>query len=575
MECTALRVLKNLLFAEPWLILTILLLAAVPRVLAQSVTPTAAEIKKLYDAGRWNAVVQAVPESPDEPAELTAYRGLALVQLQRWDEAKKTFEAGLLRHSRNTGLLEDLAGVDYHQKSYAGAKRLLRRALAIDPRDRYANNFLASIYFLEGNLEAALKYWNRAGKPRLDNLTYSPVPSLNPLILDRAFDFSPGRVWTLPQYLETQARLQALDIFPFMQFDLQPQPSGAFDLVFRAPQRSAWTHNYLVSAATMLRGLPFETVYPEFYNLNGSGLNSISLFRWDDQKRRVSTELSAPLFANPALRYRLYFDARDENWNVTDTIVPAAPSNARFNMERVAAGADMRFIESGRWQWSTGAEYTDRRYRTLTGIPAPASPFFTGGSSLALLSTVERSLIRFPERRFTLDGGGTGEVGTFFEKPLGRYARLQSSLTANWSPQAEGDDFHVQARVRAGGTFGQVPLDDLFVLGFDRDTDLWMRGYPALYHGQKGNAPLGRDYFLSNWDFDKVAYTNPLFTASIGPFLDSGDAYDPSGYFGSRQWMWDSGLQTKIRVVGRAEVVLGWAITLRSAHSSFFATVSP
>lgn len=560
------------------LVSLLLILPAYSRAQSASATSPGAKttaVKKLYDAGRWNAVVQAVPESPDEPAKLTLYRGLALAQLQRWREAKKTFELGLLRHPRNPDLLEELAGVDYHQKNYAAAKHLLRRALSINPRDAYANNFLASIYFLQGNLEAALKYWNRAGKPRLNSLTYSPSPALNPLLLDRSFDFSPGRIWTRGQYLQTQARLQALDIFPFMQFDLQPQPSGSFDLVFRAPQRSAWTHNYLVSIATMLRGLPFETVYPTFYNINNSGLNFLSLFRWDDRKRRISTEIDAPLFANPALRYRLYFDARDENWNVTDTIVPASPSNARFNMERIAAGAQLRFIESGRWQWSMAAEYTDRRYRTLISIPAQASPFFTGGSSLALLSTIDRSLIRFPERRFTLDAGASGEVGTFFQKPLGRYARLQGSLAANWFPQAEGEDFHLQARLRAGATFGQVPLDDLFVLGFDRDTNLWMRGYPALYHGQKGNAPLGRDYFLSNWDFDKVAYINPLFTASVGPFLDSGDAYDPSGFFGSRQWMWDTGLQTKIRVLRRAEIVLGWAITLRSARSSFFATVNP
>ncbi|MGH9739977.1 MAG: hypothetical protein ACRD4X_15525 [Candidatus Acidiferrales bacterium] len=564
------------LVQQPLLLFALLLI--VPCVFGQSAgsaADTLSHVKKLYDQSHWNAVVQAVPESPDQPAELELYRGLALAQLQRWDEAKRSFEAGLVHHPRDERLMVELAGVDYHQKDYKYAKSFLRRALSIDRRDSYANNFLASIYFLEGNLEAALKYWNRAGKPILVDLSYSPAPSLNPLTLDRAFDFSRGSVWRRDRYLATQARLHALDLFPLMQFDLQPQSSGSFDLVFRAPQRAPWTRNYLLSAFTLLRGLPFETVYPDFYNLNGAGLNSLSLFRWDDQKRRVSTELAAPLFDNPALRYRVYFDARDENWNVTDTLVLSAPANARFNLERLAVGAELRFIESGRWQWSMGAEYTDRLFRTLTGIPAQASPFFTGGSSLALLSTVQRSLIRSPERRFNLDGGATGELGTFFSKPLGRYGRLQSSLAVNWYPQAQGDDYHLQARLRTGVTFGQVPFDDLFVLGFDRDTDLWMRGYPALYHGQKGNAPLGRDYILSNWDFDKIAYDNPFFTATIGPFLDSGNAYDPSAYFGSHRWMWDSGLQTKIRVLGRAEIVLGWGITLRSARSSFFATVSP
>ncbi|MGH9562407.1 MAG: hypothetical protein ACRD3S_13220, partial [Terracidiphilus sp.] len=472
-------------------------------------------------------------------------------------------------------LMVELAGVDYQQKQYAPSKRLLRRALSIQPTDDYSNNFLASIYFLQGNLEAALKYWNRVDKPRLADLTYSPDPTLNSLILDRAFGFSRGSVWRRDRYLTTQACLHALDLFPLMQFDLQPQSSGSFDLVFRAPERSPWGRNYVFSAITMLRGLPFETIYPDFYNLNHSGLNSLSLFRWDDQKRRLTTELAAPLFDNPALRYRLYFDARDENWNITNTIVPSAPANARFNLERISAGGELRFIESGRWQWNMGVEYSDRLFRSLIGIPAQAAPFFADGSSIALLSSVQRSLTRFPERRFTLDAGASAELGTFFEKPLGRYGRTQSSLTADWFPQAQGDDYHLQARFRAAATFGRVPLDDLFVLGFDRDTNLWMRGYPALYHGQKGNAPLGRDYFLSNWDFGKIAYDNPFVTASVGPFLDSGDAYDPSNYFGSHKWMWDSGLQTKIRVLGRAEIILGWGITLRSARSSFFATVSP
>lgn len=560
-------------------LLFVAIFLAAPCATAQTTATAAAdksaEVKNLYDAGQWNAVVQAVPQSPDEPADLELYRGLALAQLHRWDEAKTSFLAGLVHHPRDARLMVEIAGVFYHQKNFPPAKRFLRRALSIEPADTYANNFLASIFFLEGNLEGALKYWNRVEKPRLADLTYSPKPALNPLILDRAFDFSRGTVWARGNYLATQARLNSLDLFPLMSFDLQPQTDGSFDLVFRATERAPWTRDYLVSAFALLRGLPFETAYPEFYNLNGSGLNSRSLLRWNDQKRRLSTELAAPLFDNPALRYRLYFDARDENWNVTDTLAPAAPANARFNLERLSAGAELRFIPSGRWQWTTGAEYTDRIYRTLVGIPSQAAPFFTGGSSIDLLSTIQRSLIRFPERRFLLDGGASAEIGAFFDKPLGRYARAQGSLEVDWYPQSQGEDYHLQARFRAGGTFGQVPLDDLFVLGFDRDTNLWMRGYPALYHGQKGNAPLGRDYFLSNWDFDKIACNNPLLTVTVGPFLDSGDAYDPSNYFGSRQWMWDTGLQTKIRVLHRAQIVLGWAVTMRSASNSFFATVSP
>ena len=47
----------------------------------------------------------------------------------------------------------------------AEAKRNLRTALHRNPDDRYANDFLATLYQLDGNTEAALKYWNRLGKP--------------------------------------------------------------------------------------------------------------------------------------------------------------------------------------------------------------------------------------------------------------------------------------------------------------------------------------------------------------------------------------------------------------------------
>ncbi|HEV2488328.1 MAG TPA: tetratricopeptide repeat protein [Candidatus Acidoferrales bacterium] len=532
------------------------------------------QVKKLYDAGRWNDVVQAVPESPAEPADLELYRGLALANLQRWDEARKAFEAGLASHPRDSRFFVELAGIAYHQKKYAPATRYLRRALAIDPHDDYANNFIASIYFLEDNLEAALKHWNRVGKPRLASLTYAPQPSLDPLILDRAFRFSRGGVWGRDQYLTTKTRLDALDVFPRTRFDLAGQPDGSFDLTFRAAERNGWGSNKWQGSFSLLRGLPFETVYPQFYNLGHSGFNWLSLLRWDDQKRRLASELDAPLFENPAVRVRLYFDARDENWNVSSTIVPSAPSPARLNLEKAVAGAEIRFIESGRWQWSGGVEYSDREFRSLSGIPAPTASFFTSGSALELRSGVQRFLIRFPERRFTLLAGASGALGAFFANPLGRYGRLQSSLAANWFPQAQGEDYQMQTRLRGGVTFGKVPFDDLFMLGFDRDTDLWLHGHPALNDGQKGGAPLGRNFVLVNWELDKIVYENPFFTVKLGPLLDTGNVYDPSGFFGSPRWLWNTGLQTKIRVLDSAEIILGYGKDLRSGRNSFFATFS-
>lgn len=563
--------------AKRRLIFFLLLFLFPVRTLAQTGDPAAeklSEIKKLYDAGNWDGVVRESADSRGQPPDSLLYRGLALAHLERWEEAKAAFAAGREKAPRDPRFLVELAGIAYREKDFSEAKTDLRRALAINPTDEYANNFLASIYFQEGNLEAALKFWNRVGKPKLDDLTFEPALKLRPLVADRAFSFARGAAWQREQFLTTQARLQALGLYPGMHFELKAHDDDSFDLGFHAAERNGWGSSKWAGLVSLLRDLPYQAVDPEFYNLGHAGLNWVSTYRWDDEKRRVFTEIAAPVFENPATRFRFYFDGRNENWNITNTFMPGSPALSRLNLEKAAAGAEMRFIESGRWQWSVATEYTYREFRNVLGVPAGAAPFFTDGSAIALRANVQRWLIRFPERRFTLNSSGNGEFGTFFRDPLGRYGRLEGTLAARWLPKAREDDYETQVSLRGGRTIGDVPFDELHTLGFDRDTLLWLRGHPGLQDGQKGDAPLGRNYVLVNAETDKILYHNGIFTLKAGPFLDTGKTYDPSGFFGSPKWLWDTGVQTKIRVLGGVQVVLGYGKDLRSGRNSFFTMVT-
>lgn len=538
----------------------------------------AKKIQQLYDAGLWEAVIHAVPESSSEPADLELDRGLALAHLHRYPEATAAFRAGLKNHSKDARFFTELAGVAYQQKHLAQARAFLRRSLALNPTDSYANNFLASLYFLDGNLEAALKYWNRSAAPRLSDLSFDPQPPLNPLLLDRMVLFSQGSVWTRQQYLTTQAELTALDLFSRVRFDLTPQPDGAYRLTLHAfPSQGIQLH-HPASWLSTLRGLPYQSVNPEFFNLHHRGLNWRSFVRWDDEKRMLTSEVATPMFENPRMRFRLGFDGRNENWNISRTLLPATVSPAGlhfagFNMERAVVDAQVLSIANGRSQWTLGSEFSDRSFRSLINLPTAATPFFTNSAGIAVQSSVTHSLIRFPERRFILDVSATGEFGSFFTHPLGRYGRMGGSATANWLPQARGDDYATQTQLRVGETFGQVPFDDLFLLGFDRDNPLWMRGHDGLVNGKKGNAPLGRNFFLSNSEIDKIVYRDGIFQVKLGPFVDTGTISDPSAYFGSHKWLTDTGLQAQVGVLGSFTFVLGYGKDLRSGNNTFYTTV--
>ncbi|HZC42747.1 MAG TPA: hypothetical protein VE195_01145 [Acidobacteriaceae bacterium] len=374
--------------------------------------------------------------------------------------------------------------------------------------------------------------------------------------------------------MTTQTELQSLDLFPHTFYELAAQPDGSFKLIWHDGERSAWNSRTLENFASLLRGLPYESLYPEFYNLNGKGLNWLSFVRWDDNKRWLSSELAWPFEQNPKRRVRFYFVGRNENWNITGTLTPTAPTAAGLNMRRAVAGADVASIENWRWQWNVDGEYSYRDFRALVGIPAQAQPFFTNSSGLDLRGHVQRSLIRFPDRRFSLDAGATAEAGKFFTSPLGRYAQVQGSLAAHWFPKAQGDDYETSTKLRVGRTFGQVPFDHLWMLGFDRDNNFWMRGHNGLVDGKKGNAPLGRDFLLSNSDVEKVVFHGAFVQVQVGPFLDTGDIYDSSTYFGSPKWLTDTGLQTKVTLLGSFAFVLGYGKDLRSGNNTFYSTVS-
>ena len=88
------------------------------------------------------------------------------------------------------------------------------------------------------------------------------------------------------------------------------------------------------------------------------------------------------------------------------------------------------------------------------------------------------------------------------------------------------------------------------MLGLDRDNNLLLRGHIDTHDGRKGNAPLGSNYFLSNWETDKKIYSNGLVTLQLGPLLDIGKSTDPVPGLGSHEWLYDTGMQAKVRLLG-------------------------
>jgi tetratricopeptide (TPR) repeat protein len=559
----AARILRSLLSARQ---IAFPLLLSVLTVLTWAAEPTTA-VANLYEQRRWPEVVSVAQGLRDRSPDVAYLHGMALAHLERWSEAKEVFSSGYVEFPRDKRFPLELAAIAYRSKSFGAAKSYLSAALKLDPKESYANDFLGTIFLLEGNLDASLKYWNRIGKPYIRRVQLEPVPELDPVLLQRTFTFSEGHTLTRDQLASTRANLDRLDVFSQYQFGLVGNESDHFDLHFRSMDNT--TKGKVARLMPFLSGLPYETLYADFANVGHSATNLATMWRWDAQKRRVFAALSGPLARNPRWEYRLYSDGRWENWDVSTSFHGAGIPFDQFEMNRLEAGAKLEYGVTDRLRWINGFSIAQRSFRN-----AGTGPLFSDGLSVQQQTGLLYDLIRFPEHRMKVSSSVDAQIGKMLTGRTDVFSRMQGSASLQWSPQAQGDDLAVSADIRAGKTFGQAPFDELFMLGMDRDNDLWLRSQPGTRGGKKGSAPMGRDYVLMQSEIEKTVYHNEFLRWQAGPFYDAGKVYDSSRQFGSATWLHAVGIQSKLRVPGGVAFVFSYGIDPQTGRSTFFTTVT-
>jgi len=534
--------------------------------------PEIARAKELLAQERWQEIVSLAHSVSAPSAEFDFYLGTALARLDRLQDAQKVFQTGARLRPSDERFPVELAGVAFKQKLYPEAAHYLHRALEIAPNDSYANDFLGTVYFLQGNIDAALKYWNRIGKPQIAEIRSEPTPRLDPLLLDRAFAFSPASTLRLADLRTTKARIDALGIFPSYRFDLQARGDGKFSLLFRNHEQNGWGRNKWEGLILLFRGLPWQSIDPEFYNLRHQAINLVSMWRWDAEKRRLSAAVSAPMGSKPGRQYGISLDLRSENWNIRDSFSGPAPLLGSLNLRREAIAAQFASVVSGRWNWSAGGELCHRDFRSVFQGVALTDNLLARGYQLKQLAQAGAEIWDSPEKRITLKGSMSSEAGRIWSQPGHAFIKLQPALKFHWFPLSQGDDYEIQHQIRAGKTVGDVPFDELFMLGLDPDSDLWMRGHIATRDGRKGSGPLGRNYFLSNWEADKNVYRKGLFNLKLGPFVDTGKVTDSLAGLGSHKWLWDAGAQVKVHMLGFG-VVLSYGKDLRAGNDAWYVSM--
>src|SRR5256885_1202455 len=98
--------------------------------------------QKLYTDQKWEEVVRLTSEQSGQAPEFLYLRGMALMRLNRWQEAREAFTFGIEKSPRDTRFRVERAGAEYRLKDFSAAKSDLRATLRFRPKDQYTLDFL-------------------------------------------------------------------------------------------------------------------------------------------------------------------------------------------------------------------------------------------------------------------------------------------------------------------------------------------------------------------------------------------------------------------------------------------------
>jgi len=124
---------------------------------------------------------------------------------------------------------------------------------------------------------------------------------------------------TRDSLLTTSAHLDNLGVFPQSRVELAPAGETDYAAIVHLSERKGWGNSTWGGVVSLLSGVPYQTIYPEWYNIADRAINFSSLVRWDAQKRRVFASLSSPIERRADRVVSVFVDARDENWNLSQT----------------------------------------------------------------------------------------------------------------------------------------------------------------------------------------------------------------------------------------------------------------
>jgi tetratricopeptide (TPR) repeat protein len=467
------------------------------------------EARQAMDRGENTRAIDILADALANKPTSDIYLELGRVysQVMEYQRAQDTLKEGSRRYPQDPRFHNQLADLFLENNDREAAKSELRNALHVDPNNNYASDLLATIDMSEGEVQSALRSWNKSGRPLINDILHNYYVRFGSWVVRDAVAFHPSGVLTYSQWKTSESRLLATDTFTNVGLEIEPtRVPDQYNAVVRTTTK---TNSLADIGFDLLKGAPGETSYFNIWNIGNSGVHFNSDYRWEVGRRRADGMFKVPI----PLAGLLYFEAGDtwrfERWDLK-TILPQFESEALFDYKSIGPWAHIKTIPHYRVKLGAGFEYRNRNPKgTLPELYVNQHKMglFSADVSLRLVDRRYQNrlyLEGFASRR-SIIGDTQFSEGT---------AQLDNRLTFSKDTR-----MYLDWSIKAGTSGGQLPIEQYFMLGLDTYSVNPLRAHTVSDSGHFGTGPMGTDFVLVNTDLDRRLATIPFFNTVNIPFV--------------------------------------------------------
>jgi len=474
---------------------------------------TVSQAREAMDRGMYTDAVRLLSSSiASQPsADAYVYLGISYANIREWTRAEETLKEGSTRYPNDPRFHNELAGVYLASNDIAKARDSLKRALGVDPENKYAADLLASVDMSVGDVKGALEAWNRDGRPVIGDVLHNGHVEFENITVRKAAAFHTGDTLTWNKWRTTEVRLQSAWLFASQGLEIEPTTSpDRYTAVIRTTPKTNGAGQLVV---TLLEAGFFKSPTIRFWNVGDSTVSLRANYRFATDRHRGELGVMAPLPLPGLLLFEAAGFFRSERWDISRPALDTGFDH-RFLYKSTGVRGEIRHIPHYRIDLRLGYEY---RNRTASG----AQPGLALDSRNTGKMLVKAGFLPF-EGRF--------RSRIYAEGFMARRTFLSdidfSGGTLEWDNRILFDKDGkntLEIDAKTGTSRGELPVDEYFILGIRPPTqsDIYLRGHSTIStSGHYGDAPMGTSFTLVNATFDRRIRRLPFFNVLNDPYVD-------------------------------------------------------